>query len=186
LRVFIAVDLNEDQKDELCSMQKELKKEFNSVKWVEPANLHVTLKFIGEAEEEELDLFSSLVKKAVKGFTPFEVSLKKLGFFPHPGKPRIIWVGVDQGGEELKSIWKEVEINFQEKGYPFSDKPFNPHVTIGRIRRVQKKLPVQKIINEYRDISLSTKATVNNVTIYRSDLRSHGAVYTPLDKINLE
>ena len=184
MRTFIAVDLSEEQKEGLYTLQKELKKEFNNVKWVNHSNLHVTLKFIGETEEEDAERFSEIVQKAVRGFAPFEMSLNELGFFPGPHKPRIIWVGVDKGKEELQKIWKEVELAFQEEGFPLSDKNFKPHVTIGRIRRVQKKVPAQKWINEHSAYDLSPYL-VDNITVYRSDLQPQGAVYTPIDRVYL-
>jgi len=182
MRVFLALDLSEEQVNGLVNLQKKLKKDFNGVKWVDSLNLHVTLKFLGEIEEYQLTSLFNRVKKTVKGFPPFDMSLKGLGFFPNSTKPRIIWVGVEQGNEYVSELWKEIEFSLQEEGFPMSQKAFTPHVTLGRIRRIDKKIPVIKWINQYREFYLPP-AEINHLTVYQSTLQPQGAIYTPLNKI---
>ncbi len=182
MRVFLALDLSEEQRKGLGNLQKKLKKDFNGVKWVEGANMHVTLKFLGEIEENEVDAICSILENNVKSYLPFLLSLKGMGFFPKISKPRIIWVGVEEGKNYVTNIWKDIEMSLHEKGYPLADKNFTPHVTLGRIRRVEKKVPTTKWLNEYHDFSLPP-TEINYLTVYNSTLQPQGAVYTPLNKI---
>ncbi len=182
-RQFIALDLSEEQKNGLLALQRELKKDINGIKWVEHGNLHVTLKFLGEMEEEYINALCSLVEKAAGRFKPLEMSLGKLGLFPGGSKkPRIIWVGVEQGREVIQELWQELEQLFHREGHPLSQNPFSPHVTIGRIRRVQNKVPLSRWTDQYRKFTLPP-TTVNYVTVYQSVLKPQGAIYTPLQKI---
>ncbi len=184
MRLFLALDLNEEQISGLAGLQKELKKDCSRIKWVDSTSLHITIKFLGEIEENRINSLIRRVEFAIDKINPFMLSLEGLGFFPSNDKPRIIWVGIDKGSEHVKWIWEEIEWAFQEEGFSLSQKPFTPHVTVGRIRRETKKVPVNKWIDRYRDFSLpATK--IDHITLYHSNLQPQGAVYTPLQKIIL-
>jgi len=183
MRVFLALDLSEEQACGLGSLQKKLKKDFNGVKWVDASNMHVTLKFLGEIEEHQLDSLFTRVEKAVEKFDPFHMSLKGLGVFPNPNRPRIIWSGVNEGSDYIKLIWEEVEWQLQEEGFSLSQKTYTPHVTLGRIRRVSSKVPAKKWVNQYREFTLPA-TEIKYVTFYQSTLQPQGACYKALSMIN--
>lgn len=180
MRLFVAVDLSEEQKKLLTSLQKEVRTDLDNVKWVKPVNLHITMKFFGEVKKT-VDELEIILKQSVSSFNCFELSLKGLGFFPNHRRPRIIWTGIEFGNTNLKEIFGRLDTSF-EKVITTEKKTFTPHVTLGRIRKPEKNISYEKILNKYQDFE-APSCRVSCINLYRSDLSPQGAIYTSLRKI---
>ena len=181
IRTFIAVDLPEEVRQELATLQADFKKEVADIKWVEPDNLHLTLKFLGDVEEGQIEALKQSLTETVRGSSPFSIHLEGIGAFPRTTSPRVIWVGVSEGKEQLIKLAGAID----EACIPFTlspskgERPFSPHLTIGRVRsrdgldRLIKKLQVV----EFR---ASTPAPIDRLILYQSTLSPKGPTYTPL------
>ena len=151
------------------------------VKAVEPHNVHVTLKFLGDVDEEVMDeVVKGLSSKEFAG--PFEASLKGVGTFPGSGRPRVVWVGFEEGEDELSGLWKAVEL--ATPFIPGDKRGFTPHVTVSRIKRGCDFGRVIKVVREFRDLQFGS-FTVDRVTLFKSTLTPKGPVYEPLREFYL-
>ncbi len=182
MRLFIAVDLSEEQKSYLTDLQSELKSSLNNVKWVDVYALHITLKFLGEVETIPHEKLFSLLHQAVEKFRPFEFNLKRLGVFPNKSRPRVIWTGVDKGNERLIELSTRINQELKKEGFEEEKKAFIPHVTLGRIKKFDRNDPLNQILDIYKDFS-TPDAQATCVNLYQSILSQKGANYVSLQKI---
>lgn len=184
IRAFVAVELTEGLRQEVAAFQGELKSAGTDVKWVEPANLHLTLKFLGGIPEEKVPSLTEALTRACAGIPAFTLTLEGIGAFPKTTSPRVIWVGMNQGKEPLLALAKRVEEECSRLGFPAEERPFSAHLTIGRTRspqgiaRLIKKLQVA----EFRG---GTPASVERIVLFQSTLSPKGPTYTPLAEIPL-
>jgi len=183
MRTFIAVDLPEAIKTNIEEVQNPLKKTDTYVSWVKPKNIHLTLKFLGEVEENKIEDVFYGTEKALKSLKSFSLSLKDLGGFPNLRRPRVIWVGVDKGKDELSVMQKNIEEELLKLGYPKEGRAFSPHLTIGRVKSPRN---IEKLVGLIEKTNFQTQEVrIDEVVAMRSQLHPQGAIYTPLKKIKL-
>jgi 2'-5' RNA ligase len=173
MRTFIAVEVPKKIRKKINDVITEEKKRGLPIKWVKFENLHITLKFLGEIDENKKKEIIPVLQKVVNEVTPFHVSLEGIGCFPTPNNPRVIWVGVNQGKENLCSIAQNVETMLVSSGFR-EEKRFHPHLTIGRIKKFCR---IDEILE--RQIS-SNPFVVNAIILFKSTLKSEGPVYETL------
>jgi len=179
MRLFWAVNLPEPLKSRLASVQKELAKFCPGVKWVEQENLHLTVKFLGEAPDILVPDITAKVQEALAGLQPFELLLQGTGTFGRP--PRVIWVGVGGDLEALRKVWDRVEDALAPAGFPRETRGFKPHLTLGRVREGRKvRLPDETV-----GMDGSAAFTVASVDLMRSVLTPRGPVYSVLFRVAL-
>ena len=183
MRNFIAVELTEELKKKIEEVQISLKKINANVGWVKPGNVHATLKFLGEIPEDKIEKVFEATKKALEGIKGFKLSLKDLGCFPNFRRPRVIWIGVEKGKEELALMQKKIEAEMERIGFPKEDREFSPHLTIGRVKSPQN---IEKLSELIKITNFQTEEIeVKEVVVMKSQLHPAGAIYTPLKKIVL-
>jgi len=181
IRCFIALELPIDIQAALCDIMGQLKTTGADVKWVDPANIHLTLKFLGEIPESDV-LRVGLDMKSLKGKIKIIASgIGGLGAFPTLDRPKIIWAGLSQGADEIKGIYHEVErltadISEEEKGREFS-----PHMTLGRVRSSKNLQQLKEAIKQ-ADI-LQKGFEFNRLVLMKSTLTREGAIYTEMNGI---
>jgi len=183
IRAFIAADLPEDLRHALDRVMRHLKSELKGVpiRWVPPENIHLTLKFLGEVSQRNLPFLIELLQGEVADQRPFEFGVGGLGAFPDVRRPRVIWVGV-KGPKELHDLHHAVENAMEKIGYARETRPFEPHLTLGRVSRNASPEEVRRVSEVLRAVQVGFlgSALVEEVYLYRSDLRPTGAVYTRL------
>jgi RNA 2',3'-cyclic 3'-phosphodiesterase len=186
IRAFIAIDLTPAIHSSLRAISQQLSRETHAVRWVAPESIHLTLKFLGEIDCAGLPaLQEALVKEAAK-YAPFELHVGGLGAFPSLRRPRAIWVGV-QAPPDLAAVQAGIETATRTLGYSTEGRPFSPHLTLGRVS--QHATPGE--LTRLSDLLAITKvgepgaARVEAITLFKSDLRPSGAVYTVLVQANL-
>jgi len=185
MRTFIAIDLNEENVEKIAGLQSELKKSDADVKWVEPENIHLTLKFLGEISEEQAGQVKNILDKIASDFRPFEVSLTEIGAFPKLDYPRVIWVGIEKGKKETEEIAKNIEDELEKLGFPKEKRPFAAHLTIGRVRTPKNKERLKTVIQTWNlEHRTSNSQIVSSVVLYQSKLTPKGPIYTPLHSAN--
>jgi 2'-5' RNA ligase len=199
MRLFIAVELPEEVRRKIANLIKELKETGAGVKWVEADNLHITLKFLGWVEDQRLEDLESWVVKAVTKTGGFKAKFEGTGAFP-PGKnPRVLWVGINEGGKELKKIADSLEGTLARGGYRSEEREFSAHLTLGRVKdkaprqdcdelsRVARGEGVDKLIEkieQHRDASFG-EAWIDSIAIMKSTLTPKGPVYDKIKEVKL-
>jgi len=184
IRSFIAINLPEELKESLGEFQARLKKAQADVKWVRPASLHITLRFLGYLSPEEVEKASKALEKVAQIFSPFTIQLEDYGTFPERGRPRVIWVGISQGKDQLAQISQQLEKELKKFNFPPADKPFAPHLTLGRIKTGKN---LNKLI-EYLDKEgkrIYGKFPAKSIILYKSELRPEGARYSVIKQVGL-
>jgi 2'-5' RNA ligase len=177
LRLFVGVDVPYNA--ELDALMRLVKSSGADIKPVEPENMHITLLFIGEVDERAL----TDVKQAVSSvsFPKFALRLAGLGAFPNPFRPRVVWVGVREGVEELRSIHEQLRRNLIARGVrPEDEKEFSPHLTLGRVKGAVGTLP--QLIVKYQDYEVGTKE-VSSIKLFKSTLTPKGPIYEVLMEV---
>jgi len=184
MRVFIAIDIEgEKLRDNIHFFGSKLIESRARLKLVEKINLHLTLKFIGEVDEKDVDLISNAVMEGVKGFKKFEIEIRGAGAFPSLSHPRVIWVGVRRGADTLSRLATSISNHLDKAGFRGDPKPFKPHITIARVKRYGTYLG--HLIKEYSD-HLFGEMLVRDVRVKRSKLTPQGPIYSTLKSIELE
>src|SRR3989338_713711 len=123
MRTFIAIELPSEIKNYLAALEDQLKTTRADVKWVKPDNIHLTLKFLGEINDEPLEKIKEILNSVTADKSSFSLRLASLGAFPKTNYPRVIWVGIDNGDKETKEIAKELERKIEKIGIPAEDRP---------------------------------------------------------------
>ena len=153
-------------------------------KWTQPQNLHITLQFIGEVDRETLLELVKTTHEVARGFRPFKITYKGLGVFPHLRKPRILWVGVEHGAGTLKRLAKSVEIaNRRISNIRPDTKPFHPHVTVCRMKRVNVS-KLKGLLRRYQNFVFGEEV-VNRIALIKSTLTPEGPIYSPIEEFPL-
>lgn len=184
MRAFIALVLPDAARDALERLQQELRASRADVKWVEPDNLHVTLKFLGEISEAERQALERMLRQLATSMEPFALGLSGVGAFPSVSAPRVIWVGLGEGVEAAAHLAQAIEREGASIPLPREDRPFSAHVTLGRVRSPRGRQVLVVALKQSRWQPPSAWQ-VNAVTFYQSVLGSGGPQYTVLADIPL-
>ncbi len=185
IRTFIAIKLTPEIISNISRVQEELKRTSAQVKWVKPENIHLTLKFLGYITKEELEKVKLATREALKLLAPFEVRVYGLSAFPKIEYPRVIWVGIDRGEEELRKIASNLEERLMIIGFAKEKRTFSPHLTLGRVKSLKGRERLTEILTGNRVTNLGNMG-VTKIALIKSELKPQGPVYTSLEEINLE
>lgn len=179
-RTFIALSVSEPQGEKLARLQGLIAPAVPGALWTLTRPFHLTLAFLGDVAETDLNPVCRAVAGAVLETAPFDLRLEGLGVFPNPERPRTLWVGLTGPGlEPLARLQKTVAMAAAAAGYP-PDEKFTPHVTLGRLKTGRDPGPdVVPLLNHYRGWSAGS-FHVAEVTTYASTLASGGPEYAPL------
>lgn len=184
IRSFLAVDLPMALRESMLSAAMGLRTPAADVKWVRPEGIHFTLKFLGNIEEGQVEPIVNAVSGVITGQKPLALKAEGMGAFPDLRRPRVIWIGMTGDIERLMVIQKNIEQVLSVLGFPAEDRPFTPHLTLGRVRYNKKFSGLAHKIQGLKDINF-TPFTVNELILYKSALRPEGAIYTPLRRLPL-
>ena len=180
IRTFIAVELSPAVRAEAVRLVELLRPAGGDAKWVEPQNMHLTLKFLGDVREEQIADVCRVVSKTAADFQPIEITLGGAGAFPDLRRPRTLWIGVTQGQQELVRLQTAVERALAKRGFPKENRAFHPHLTIGRIRESGPAMgELGQLIQDHADFAAGS-STAREVVVFASHLSSSGPTYEPL------
>ena len=179
IRTFIAVELEPSLQQFLKIIQSNLKPLNLDVSWVKPENIHITLRFLGEIPLKKVKAISEIFPDIFKEFRPFEIKLSGLGVFPKIERPNVIWVGIDQGSQEMKGLAESLENALCRLGYPKEHREFKAHLTLGRIRSLKNCELLAKAIADYSPKE-TIRQTVHSIVFFKSTLSPQGSLYEPL------
>ncbi len=183
-RVFIAVKIIPGP--ELLKILNSLKAVLGDEKinWVNPENIHLTLAFIGETEEERIKILSIMLKQACTGFGEFSFRLESTGVFKNLRDPRVLWAGIE-GYEKLLKLNDLIKTGLNDTGFPVEDRPFKPHITLGRIKYLKNTESLKSALEIYKDTFIQD-VRVEEVILYQSILRPEGPMYKSIGVFRLK
>lgn len=188
MRAFIAVELPEEIKSYLAQIETKLKSSKADVSWVSPANIHLTLKFLGEIDEVKLNRLIPIIEQTCADNGQFPANLSSFGAFPSTNSPRVVWAGAGKGNDRFKKIVSELEEKIEKIGVDKETRPFSAHITIGRVRsglnREKLIAALNALINEPK--TGFPEFMVTKLTLFKSTLSSKGPSYTALKEANLK
>ncbi|RPI07812.1 MAG: RNA 2',3'-cyclic phosphodiesterase [Zetaproteobacteria bacterium] len=179
MRLFVAVCLPAEIRERLASVQDRLRRARADVSWVKPANLHVTVKFLGETEPKLLPRIRPVLADAARKATAFAVTLAGVGTFG--GRiPRVVWVGIREGAERLAPLAVAVEEGLAGVGFPKEKRGFAGHFTLGRVRSPNN---VEALLAALRDEPTAPLGTVpvDRFILMQSELHPSGSVYSEIE-----
>ena len=183
IRTFIALDFPTSILESIEQQTKRLRQALGDdiIRWVPSHNMHLTLKFLGNAPISHLDFLKQMLTQVADSTHPFDLQIGGIGSFPNSNRPRVLWVGL-HAPAALATLQKAIEEGAQRLGYEKEERPFSPHLTLGRVRQGMDGKVLQKISNALSTIQLGKIGTarVDSVHLYKSDLNSEGSVYTKL------
>jgi 2'-5' RNA ligase len=178
IRSFIAFDMENDQVlSRLTAAQNLLRETGADLKLVDPQNIHVTMRFLGDIGPGMVDKIHEAMKN-IK-FTPFIIQLRGLGVFPSLNYPRVVWAGMTDGVEQLKSIFTQLEPQIRALGFAADAYGFSPHLTIARVRSGVNKQRLTELVAKKADYEFGT-IKANCLRLKRSQLSPKGPTYSTI------
>lgn len=187
IRAFIAIELPDPVINHLKSMVSRLKNiSPHEVRWTALQNLHLTLKFLGNTTSQELKRLETRLTPSVKDIPPFRLCMDDTGVFPNRRNPRIIWAGI-HASEPLEKLYQTIELESVHSGFRSEGDSFTPHLTLGRIRDSINREEISAILMTLDTLKVNPaiEFEVNDFSLFQSDLRPEGPVYSRLAQFKL-
>jgi len=182
IRTFIAIPLSDTIRRTIGKVQRELAETLSDIRWVRPETIHLTLAFLGDISQESLDKIGNSMLSIGRSFTPFEVRIGDLGAFPSRSRPRVIWIGVERC-PPLMELQAALVETLADLGLPGEDRPYTPHLTLGRSRRLDPT--AGRILETRADLPIGS-LPVDRMVLFESRLQAGGAVHLPRQTIVLD
>ena len=181
IRSFVAFDIDNDLVVRRFSeIQELLRKTGADLKMVQPGNIHITMRFVGNISQGLVDSIHEAMKEV--SFVPFDVDIRGLGAFPNLRHANVIWAGIGKGSDELRNIFDQLEPRLRRLGFAPDTKGFSPHLTLVRVRTGRNKDELVQSIGDHADHEFGTiKATC--LKLKRSVLTPKGPIYTTLREV---
>ena len=181
IRSFLAFDLESDTVlSRLATVQGLLAKTGADLKLVEPKNIHITVRFLGNITPPMAEKIFAEMQKVQ--FTPFNAQLKGLGVFPDLRYPRVVWAGITEGADQLKSVFNQLEPRLRGLGFTPDPKGFSPHLTIARVKSGRNKAELANFVTENENFDFGT-IKAKCLRLKKSDLTPKGPIYSTLKEI---
>lgn len=177
IRAFIAANLALSVSEEMAKVQSALQKAKGDIRWVKPQGFHLTFRFLGNIEPTRVAPILGALRAATRLQPQFRVRTQGLGAFPSLTRPRVLWARLTGSG--LQELHTKIESALGSCGFPSEGRAFRPHITLGRVRSLRGWSQVLEGIKAYLQYDFG-ESLIDKVTLYQSDLRSGGAVYTSL------
>lgn len=179
IRSFLAIEFPESLKEIIAGYLKDLKQVPSKIKWISPGQSHLTLKFFGSISEELIGKVSQTLLKVLFDCPRIHLSLKGIGAFPNLFRPRVIWAGLGGETETLQEVYQAIEQALVPLGIPKENRPFHPHLTLGRNKLKEVNEPLYRLLRQWSN-GESEPFVVQEVILFKSDLKPQGPVYTKL------
>jgi len=176
VRLFVAVNLPQVERERIHRATSVLRAAGFPILWTATELLHLTVEFLGEGDESRVALIESVLQDVASGIAPFEMKVGGLGAFPGLGRPRVVWVGVEPS-PSLMSLHEGVAGGLASLGFGIDERPFHPHITVGRAQAGTVAANFRGLDELTRRIRVDATAAVHSVDLMRSRLSPAGARY---------
>jgi 2'-5' RNA ligase len=185
IRAFIAIKISVDIQEKLLGIQKKLKQSDAHISWVNPENIHLTIQFLGNIEEDQVPQIVSELRKSVTVVSPFQLQVGYAGAFPNLRYPRVVWIGVtDDEDDSLKTLQEDISARLRTLGFKQEEGRFKPHLTLGRVRSQKNKSNLVRAIEAIVNIWVG-EISVDAIYLIKSELKPTGAEYTDLEEVKI-
>ena len=183
IRTFIALELSDEVQEELSRVKGVLERTNANVKWSAPETTHITLQFLGNISNEKVPCVEKILRSIASRSAPFDITLSNIEVFPGWREPKVLWVGIDKGCGPLAILARSVRAAMLEGGVSEENRPFIPHITIGRIASDMDKRVLQEgVVNiDVKSISVP----ISRLVFFKSLLTKEGAIHTILSTCDL-
>jgi 2'-5' RNA ligase len=187
MRTFIAIELTPEVRESLKKLQDLLKASGADVKWVEPGNIHLTLKFLGEIDEQQCQKITAVLTDVSKTTPGFSLIINAVGAFPRIQSPRVVWAGISEGSQEAGILACALEEKIAKLGIPKEERAFSAHVTLGRTRSDKGRQQLVQTLMDARDhfAGWPQAMPVSKITFFKSTLTPRGPVYDTIAQTSL-
>jgi len=181
VRVFVAIDLPDAVRRELKELQRKLRPLTSSSRWVAPESIHITLKFLGEVPEKQIEQ----IDEALTGLTwkPLTISVHGVGFFPGVRSPRVFWAGMD--APTMQDLTEELDARMERLDFDREKRAFRPHITLARARATRIDTALVTVASEYSERDVGS-FTADRIFLFQSTLKQSGAIYSKVKEYSLE
>jgi 2'-5' RNA ligase len=184
IRSFLALPISGGVKEKLKHILLDLQLIQADVKWVKLENIHLTLKFLGDVDEDRLECVADILKKCCPGFVPCAAQLIAIGAFPDLRHPKILWGALDDSNKKILAYVDVLEGEMARSGFTKEERPFKPHLTIGRVR---SNTNLNQLIHAIRKITFEDKIeqVFDKIILFKSTLTSQGPEYEVLKEFKI-
>lgn len=189
IRSFIAIELPPELKEWLTCLEDKLQvRQYPFVKWINPENIHLTLKFLGDVPSTSLPRITEAMSRICQQASPLNLQVGDLGSFPNWQRPQIVWVGIGQEIDKLAALQRNIDAALSPLGFPPESRSFSPHLTLGRVREQtspgdRQRLSKWVCSHKFEDrLSFEVKA----ISLMRSQLTPDGAIYHQISFTELQ
>jgi len=176
IRAFIAVEIDNQTKQKISELISDLKKSNADVKWITENQMHLTLKFLGNIDENKVADISNALSRIADNLSAFTINFSGLGAFPGMNHPRVVWLGVNKGAESLIKLNEKIETAMEKTGFKKENRKFEPHLTLARIRSSKNISNLIKLIDEV-NFSAENDTHIDKLVLFQSTLNPKGALY---------
>ena len=188
LRAFIAIELSAELKRQISELQADLKRqapELQALSWVRPEGIHLTLRFLGDMDERQIEPLTNVLKAAAATVPVFRLELRGLGGFPTPARTRVLWLGLTGDAEAISALHHlqaTIEQEVVGLGFAGEERAYTPHLTLARVRNRAVSGPLAKLIMKEQDRMVG-ELRAGSVELIKSELRPSGALYSSLVEV---
>lgn len=184
IRAFLAVELEDGVRSRVAGCIDRMAPQVSGIKWVEPENIHLTMKFFGDVDQLEIPEICETVQNSIAGHEPFSMTCHGMGAFPKLARARTLWVGVTEGLEEMCSLQSDIDQQLKQVGFRGESRRFHPHITIGRVRDGKSQKLIEDLLQSQVEAEFGISAVVA-VTLFSSQLSKAGPEYSVLARFDL-
>lgn len=181
IRSFLAFDLPKEIRKTVSLIYRGIKASSLDVRWVKEENIHLTVIFMGNVDEKDIDPIGKVVEKACKKYGPFMIRAKGAGIFSNLKNPKVLWIGVEGDIERMGHFRSRLQKELKPFGIKEENRKFSPHITIGRFRKgFNEKDKLKELLAKFNEIT-SPDALLKELVLFKSELRPEGALYTKIN-----
>ena len=183
-RIFIAIELDRGLRGEIEDLEARLTQAGTGLRWIRGENLHFTVRFLGEITPAQVAQVKLATREVAAAMPPFRLALGGIGAFPSLQRPQVIWVGVQEGSEELAALSPRLNAVLARHRFPPEDRPFVAHLTLARVRDRRVWGDLVRAVSGFREVRVGAQE-VRSLAIMESHLQPRGARYTRVEEVPL-
>lgn len=185
LRLFIAIPVIPKLRRKFFNLANQLKTTGADVKWVSEENFHITLKFLGDTPQENIDELIKVMEATLSDFEPFRLKFNGVGVFPNMKRPKVVWIGLGAAHREMAAMAEAIEEAVEPLGFEKESRPFKSHLTIGRVRSTRGTPDLIKQMERLKDFD-GGSMKLEEIHLMQSELTGSGPIYTVLHRFPLK